>query len=673
MDLHIDFETFSREDLTKCGLYRYAMAKSTGVHCMAFAFSQLSVSAGVGLLTPSHRLPDDIREHVESGGTIVAHNAQFEFMLWNSVCVPRYGWPKLSIGQMRCTMAQAYAMALPGSLENLAVALGVDMQKDLSGKRIMLKLCKPRPVREGDFFHETEFYTQSEAPKDFETLYEYCKQDVRTEMACDAKLLKLSKTEQAIWQLDQQINMRGIPIDMPTVHKALEVIDSEGQRLSRLMRDVTQGFVGTASSSKALVDWCALQDVTLDSAAKGDITDLLDCDDLPGNVRQALLIRQEAAKSSTAKLKAMANKAGDDNRVRFELQYHGASTGRWAGRAIQVQNFPRPRKLAKGDAANEACINEIISLMTVGDYESIDMLYGPKLAAISDGLRGMICATKGHDLISADYANIEGRVLAWLAGEEWKLDAFRAYDNGEGPDLYLVAAARIYNVPVAEATPHRQIGKVSELALGFGGGQGAFQSMASVYGVKVGIAEAEDIKTRWRDAHPETVAFWRALENAALNAVRHPGQIFSAGAEGRQCAFRMKGNFLFCQLPSLRLLSYPSPRIEKSVTPWGKEVDKLTFMSVNDKNQWVRTDTYGGSLAENVTQAVARDLLANAIISLHTHKYLPIFHVHDEIICEVPEGFGNLAEYESIMCDLPAWADGLPVTAEGYRAKRFKK
>jgi len=653
---HIDFESFSACELRYAGLDNYAKDPTTDVWCMAFAFGDQPVE--IWTRQSLNGFASRVLHHVASGGIIVAHNAVFELAIWNNVCVPRYGWPPLKPEQVRCTMAMAYAMGLPGALENVAPALGLDIRKDAAGKRVMMQLAKPKV--------DGTFWSPEEAPEKFQKLYEYCKQDVEVERAIEKRMMKLSESEQNLWQIDYQINQRGVQIDLPSVHAAIALVESEKAALDAQIRFLTEGAVSGATDLACLKRWVRSRGVETEGMAKGDVLVLL-AGDLPADVRAVLELRREAAKSSTAKLIAMRDASSLDGRVRGLLQYHGAATGRWAGRRIQVQNLPRgflkPHHV-------ECAIRHI------SDRDYLDVMFGSPLDVVASCIRGMLVAALGHTLIDADFSNIEGRVLAWLAGEEWKVQAFRDFDAGIGTDIYVLSYAKAFNVAIEEAIPHRQLGKVQELALGYQGGVGAFQSMAKIYNVIVEDSRADEIKNYWREAHPKIQRYWYALEEAAIKAVSNPGHKFKAGAQGREVVFLKNGSFLWCRLPSGRALCYPYPRIGNMVTPWGADKEGLFYYKVDaEKNRWQEVKTYGGSLAENITQAVARDILAEAIVRLESIGYNVVMHVHDEVVVELktadPEK--DLRAVEKIMAVIPDWATGLPLASAGWFGTRYRK
>ena len=641
--------------MRKRGLAVYAADPTTDIMVGCYAFDDEPVQTWL----PGATVPKRVIDHIEAGREVWAHNAQFEFAINNSIGV-KYGWPLMQIHQMVCTAAMAYAMGIPGSLEKSAAALGVENQKDMTGSRVMMQLSQPREIKpDGTIIWWDD-------PTKIQKLYAYCKQDVVVEREGGARMLRLSADEKEIWLVDQKINTRGFCVDVRNIDNAIRVVEEERVRLDAEMTAVTSGAVSTCTSTGQLTDWVRWQGYETEGVAKSDILELLDNDKLQPHVRKALLLRQEAAKSSTAKLDSMRLRASSDSRVRGTMQYHGASTGRWAGRGIQPHNFPRGT--FKSDE-----IDAIFKLFSDPQAASlISMFYGKPLQVVSECLRSFIVAAPQHKLVWGDFNAIEARVLAWLAGETTKLNIYR-----DGGDPYVHAAAKIYNILLEMVTKaQRGIGKVSDLACGFGGGKGAFQAMAKVYGVKVSDAEAEHIKEAWRAAHPNIVNFWYRLERAAMNAVLKPGQTFDAHGTtpGRPIKYRTAGSFLWCQLPSKRVICYPYPRVEPITTPWGAKKDALTYMGENSlTKKWERQKAYGGLLAENVTQAVARDLLAEALLRLERKSYPVVFHVHDEIICEVPERWSAMGEMGSIMSELPAWAKDLPVKTECDEGKRYRK
>lgn len=665
--LHIDFETRSALDLKEVGLDNYVRHPSTDVWCMAYAVDDEEP----GLWTPSEGLAGPKVPLGTRPTQFLAHNAPFELAVWNNIMAPRYGWPLLRPEQVHCTMAQSYAMGLPGALEDAALALGLSVLKDAEGRALMLRMARPRRM-DGD---KPVWWDE---PEKLQRLYEYCRQDVRVERELHKRLMPLSENERRVWLMDYQINQRGIRVDVETAKAADRMAGVIKDKCDDAIGRVTGGAVQTANAVAALKDWCKAQGVVVESVAKQELADLLAGGKLPPAVEKALRLRQESAKASTAKLGAMLSRVSADGRLRGTTQYHGAATGRWAGRGVQVHNFPR-------DIPPAATVEKLLALVRAGNVDAIDLLYGPPMTMISKCLRSFFTASPDTALIAGDFANVEGRGIAWLAGEEWKLRAFREADAGTGPGIYELAYAKSFGVPVEsvkDPSPERQIGKVMELAFGYGGGAGAFEVMGRNYGVKVAPIKADEFKHAWRAAHPRIKNYWYALQRAAVSAVQVPGQVFEAGHPGRVVKYRMAGSFLWCLLPSGRALCYPYPRLLE-----GQYGPELTYMKVpspdaadkgkivddpKNASNWARVRTWGGSLAENVTQAVCRDILVDTMLPMANKVVL---HVHDEIVVEGEKNKAAATRdaMEAMMRAAPAWAAGFPLYAKCKIIARYGK
>lgn len=636
MQISIDFETYSECDIKTAGGYNYAAHPSTEVICMAWAIDDEEPQ----LWVPGDPIPDRLYDALDGAGEIWAWNAAFERAVWHHQ-MHKHGWYcDIDPSQWNDTAALAAILALPRALGQCAQVLSLAEQKDTRGRYLIQRLCQPyRGERRRD-------------PELLDELYSYCKQDVRTERAIKNLLLPykpMSDNERQVWLLDQEINWRGMGIDVTNVENAIDLIFQTAERLNERAKEISGGVLPDVGSRARVMAWASSRGYTLTGYDKNAVLEALADPALPDDVRQVLEIRRTLGKASTSKYQSMLNLAGADNRARGVFSYHGAQTGRWAGRGFQPQNLPRP---AFGDTDN------CIKLFDQRDPEIIETLYGDPMVALSSCLRGMIVPAEGNRLLVSDFSAIEARVLAWLADEQGPLDVFR-----EGGDIYCHAATGIYNRTITpKDKDERQIGKVAVLALGYQGGVGAFQTMAKAYRVEVADEDADRIKVAWRKAHPKIVRFWYALEQAAQNAVRHKGHAFEAGP----VTFRVVGNFLFAKLPSGRRLAYYQPR---------NGHDGLEFWGTDSKlgGRWAKLTTYGGKLCENVTQAVARDLLAEAMLRLENHGYNVVASIHDEIICELPKGVGSLENMEEFMCELPEWAAGLPMSAEGFECERYRK
>jgi DNA polymerase bacteriophage-type len=736
---YIDFETRSVCDLRKSGVEVYAEHPTTEGICLSWAIGA-DRPQSVNFLDPNHEPPRPLIEWIAAGGDVVAHNARFELSIWRMLRRRQPNvWPELRLEQLHDTMALALSMSLPAALGDLAKALRLPIEKDTVGHKLMLQMCKPRKPRKGEPTDRLLWKADAESVA---RLIEYCERDVEVERDVHKLLLPLIPRERKLWVIDQRINDRGVCVDVANVRRLRDAAALEKIRLDGELKAATGALVGTANSSVALRSYLAAEGVAAPDLRKDTVEKLLK-GPLPDAVRRIVEIRQEAAKSSVAKLAAMLNGAGADNRCRGILAFHGAGTGRWAGRRVQPQNMPRTPEDFEVSSAET-----VMSLLAGGHRDAVAALFGSTMDAVSWSLRSLICASPGNRLLCADYSNIEGRGLAWLAGENWKLQAFRDYDAGNGADLYKLAYSKSFGVPVDRVTKDdRQIGKVQELALGYQGGHGAFLSMAKNYRIdldkiaravqaavppgvwsdtleaywsgaretaeeilaaarletQLAIERGEDVDAAlsvdelaaviarkhryglepavwaavriivdgWRVAHPATVARWRALETAAIDAVRHPGKVTQAG----KIKYLKTGDYLICRLPSGRPIFYPYARTVEQEGRNGRPYFKLIYEGTDSRTRkWRTQKAYGGLLCENVTQATARCILSDAIHRLEAANYPVAMHVHDEIVSELPHGRGSLSEFVGLMSELEPWAAGFPVIAAGeWEGLRYRK
>ena len=656
--------------MRKAGVYKYSKDPTTKVLCVGF---RVGDTGKIRVVSPQQFLKwyKTLKQPVK----LIAHNAVFEILIWNNVCVPKYGWPEISAANFTCTMVMAYAMGLPGSLDNASAAVGIDVGKDQEGHRVMMLLCKPRAFHPHEFSHlEGRFkdemvpiwYDKETFPEMYQKLYKYCAQDVKVETFIYARLRRLSKYEQNVWILDQKINDRGIGIDIKAAKAAFEIVMTEKERLNEAMYKITDGFVNTCTAGAQLLNWVRSQGFEITSIAKPIISRLLRRGNLPGTMRKALELRAEAARSSNAKIKKMLQVAEKDGRVRGALQYHVATTGRYGGRLIQPHNFTRP-KIPQEEIEEVFKILRDESLTCEEKISWVNLVHGPPNEIISSCLRGFIVPKPGNVFIGADFRSIEARVLAWYAGDQDKLNLFKS-----GKDLYVKAAQDIFGCSEEDVTPERrQIGKIGELSLGFGGGKGAFMQMAKNFNVK-GITEekAEQIKLAWRNTHPKIVALWYAFERGAIAAMQNSGQKFKVHG----VMYKKNGSFLTCTLPSGRDICYPYPKLEERDLPWGGKRLGISAKWVNGTSKkWERRHLWHGILVENIVQATARDCLVHSMLALEDANYDIVMHVHDEVLIELQKEIRVLNQVQSIMEDGPQWASGLPLDVECWRGERYQK
>ena len=656
--LSVDFETRSDIDLTKTGVYRYVESPHTAVTRMGYAFDFEPVQ----LWRKGEPPPARVLDHVKQGGKIRAFNAQFERIMWNGVLALKEGWPKLPLEQCHCTQAQALNMGLPASLDKAAEALGLNIRVDPGKRRRMMKFCKPQLVNtDGSIIWYAD-------PTDAKLFDQDCMVDVEIERKLSVRVKPLSDAERAVYLLDQKVNDRGIGLDLELIRAAQAMVQIVAKNLDGDIRKLTEGFVQNTRKRTELLNWLWLHsdlEDSIDTIDKHALAALLRREDLSQAARVILTIRQESAKSSTAKLTTMLRAVGRDGRIRGTLQYYGArQTGRFAGRLMQTQNFPRghikPHEL-----------EEIVSDVKHKGVEFVDVIHGPPLDVVSSLLRGCIVAGPGSELMVADFNAIEARVLAWIADERPLLHAFRT-----NVDPYRIMAAAIYGIDVSKVTAlMRNLGKMVVLAAGYQLGGKTLRTRLALFGIEVERAFADHIIEVYRDTNPAIKDYWYLIQGACMDAIRHPGTIFSNRCVKVLC----KDAVLYIKLPSGRKLAYLRPTIATQIVrdedtgeTWERE--QIYYWGVDPvRYQWAQLYTYGGKLTENIVQAIARDLLVEAMLRTERANFPTVFHVHDEIVAETPIGLFDLSQFIDLICATEKHHAEIPIKAVGWTGLRYRK
>lgn len=646
MIVRLDFETRSTVDLRKTGVYPYAEHPSTDIWCMAYAFDDEDPL----IWRPGYPIDERLAEHIRHGGELHAWNAQFERIMWR-IMVDRYGWPEPKLEQWHCSMALAAAHGLPLQLAAAGKALGIEHEKDREGHDLMMRMCRPRDLREDG----SPIWW--EVPERVLRLCAYCQQDVRAERDIANMLPTMPERERAIWLFDQRINDRGVRLDDKFVLAAGQLTEAAMDHYEEQLRALTGGEV-SVYKAPSYTKWLVANGMNATGVAKSDVADMLT---RPSSelVRAVLKIRQESSQSSTSKFDVMQAYRAGDGRMHGMLQYHGAHTGRWAGRGVQPQNFPR------GTVADAEWF---IPLIEEGDFHAIDLLE-PPLAVLSSALRASMVASPGSRFLAADFAAIEARVTAWLAGEGGLVQSYI-----QGVDVYKQLASRIYGVPSSDVTKRQRfVGKTAILGLGFQMGAKRFRESCAAGGVQLSETESEAVVSGYRDEHPNIKRMWASMEAGMLRAVRDP-RILIQHTNGK-LGFSYDGErFLRVHLPSGRLLHYSNPLEIDVPTPWGETRRALQVKTVNEvTRQFDAVKLYGGLITENVVQAVARDILADAMLRVEAAGYPVVLTVHDEVVSERPEGEGSLEEFVELMQQVPEWAAGCPINVEGWEGKRYRK
>lgn len=641
--LSIDIETFSDIDLIKCGVYKYA--DSPAFEILLFAYSIDDGEINIIDLVNGEELPEEIAEAIKSDTVIkTAFNAQFE-----RVCLSKHLGILLDPSSWYCTAVQAAELSLPSSLADVGAALGLERQKMTEGKELIKYFCvscKPTKSNGGRTRN-----MPGDAPEKWALFKEYCKRDVDVERQIAKKLemYPISESEHRLYVLDQRINDRGVLVDLELARQAVKL--NSIQTAVATEQAYTLTGLENPNSVAQLKAWLTENGVEIESLSKKAVAAL--ADETDGDIQEMLHLRLLMSKTSVKKYEAVMRSVCRDNRVRGMMRFCGASrTGRWSGNILQPQSLPQ-NHLPDLTLARD--------IVKDGDFEMLNMTFGNVPNALSELIRTVLIPKPNHRFIVADFSAIEARVLSWLAGEQWRLDTFR-----NGGDIYCASASQMFRVPVEKhgVNGHlRQKGKISELACGYGGSVGALKNMGAV---KMGVPEDElqGLINDWRNANPHIVKLWTEVGNTAMKAIKEK-TIVSLG----KLVFMYERGILFIRLPSGRRLSYIKPRI--GTNRFGG--DSITYMGVGASKKWERLETFGGKLVENIVQAIARDLLASAMMNVANAGYNIVFHVHDEIIAEAPDGQGSVDEMCMLMSINPDWADGIPLSADGYECEYYRK
>lgn len=682
MPVFIDIESYSEEPI-KNGTFRYAEK----CEILMVAWSVDDADPELWDAKKEKYMPESLRDILHGDDILIAHNAAFEQAVFAADLVGVTIAPK----RWRCSMARAYTHGLPGSLDSLSTVLGLpqDQKKSKEGYDLIRLFCIPPPknAKRGRATHETH-------PEQWEKFKTYCKQDIIAAREVWKRLPEWNYKgfELDLWHLDQKINRRGICIDMNLVKSAIHAVDKAQEVLRNRTENLTLGDVSSATRrDQMLAHILAAYGVNLPDMTASTLERRIEDPDLPEGLKELLAIRLQATASSTAKYKKVKDCVSNDGRLRGTLQFCGAArTGRWSGRLFQPQNLSRP-------TVSHEDVEQGIEVLK---YDCADIMYDNVMEVASNSVRGCIIAPYGKKLVISDLSNIEGRYAAWLAGEDWKLKAFREFDKGIGPDLYKLAYAKTFRINPEEVDKNqRQIGKTLELSMAYAGGVGAFVTFAmnlsadldtmaknAVIEERVmkeaknywercvkenktlGLSKnvftvCDSFKRMWREAHPRITLLWRDLEDAVRSAIDSPKKT----VEIHKLRARRDGNWLRIVMPSGRALCYPHPQLDNK--------GEISFMGIDQyTRKWSRIKTFGGKLMENATQAGARDIMAYAMPNAENAGYEIVLTCHDELICESPdEEEYNAENLSSLLSAPPSWARDMPLAAGGYETYRYRK
>lgn len=713
--LHIDFETRSTVDLKKTGIVVYSEHSTTEVLCMSYKFSNESTK----IWFKGEEFPLNIIKHIQDGLIVCAHNAMFELHIFNN-CLPKQvneTLPKLSIEQISCTMIRSMCSGLPASLDSVASALNTEVKKDLEGGKLMKKMMKPKKY---DMDGNPVWIEDSES---MQRLGEYCVIDTDTEYHIDNLIPELSSEETEFWHCDYEMNKLGINLDIDLISKSINLVDYIVISLDKEIQELSDNKISGCKKAKQIKDYLNSLGYNIESLSKENIKSVLNIVKDNDVAYRIVEIYSHANKSSLAKFEVMKETLASDMRSHFVFQYGGAFTGRWSGRLWQPQNLKRVDEDSQGELVRQS-VKGILEYDTETAHDLLQMLYGDSGELLSLCMRSTVMARPGFLLVGADYSNIEGRVMAWLAGSELKIKEFEDQDKG-GADMYKKAYASSFGIDVKSVTKkQRQIGKTQELALQYQGGISALLAMMSVYGVKpsdisdvvLQICSDEDYSraewyynktdnhfglnrdefmglqitiNRWRNSNLNINIknFWSALENAFISAFENPGTTFGAGIKGLIAyKYDLDKKIMYCRLPTGKILYYRNPSV--SINSYGK---KAIFVNQYDtiKKKMIKESLYGGLLGNHVTQGTAAILMKRGMLNIQAGKsiystykgignaYEITMTVHDECVAEVSQDSlreeDTIKDFERLLVEVGPEFQGLPLISAGWLDKRYVK
>ncbi len=673
-----DYESRSEADIGEVGAAEYARHPSTEILCVAWRIGTRYDlrSKPIKLWKPHKPSPygEFIRALLDPTMILVAHNSGFEQLITRHVLtriVHKPGLDSIPASRWLCTASLAAALALPRKLEGACDVLNLSVQKDKEGKRLIQRHCKPQKMTKKMLELDAlpDGYTKcgqgqywDESLEGLDRLGEYCCTDVAAETELFLTCPPLTETERKVWELDQKMNSRGVYCDRPLVETVLRLVDEETTNLKAEVQTMTSGFLESATQRAEVLSWLADEGLKLPDLQAKTVNDVLVSGVASGPAKRMLQIRQSISKTSTAKYLSFEQRTRSDSRLRDTLMYHGASTGRWAGAGVQVQNLPRP-KIPHKVAEN------IIEGLAAGDtLEWVRGLYGDPMDAFSSCLRGVITATPGHTLYCADYSAIEARGAFWVAKHDAGLKAYI-----DGRNLYCEQATDIYGYAVDKNERPKEyfLGKKVILGAQYGLGWNKFMVSCHQDGLEISEDIAKKAIASYRSLHSPIPKLWSNLERAAMSAVENKGKKYTVN----RTTWFVSGRFLFCELPSGRRLAFCGPEVRVERDKWNRNKPTLSHMGVDSlTKQWARQRTWGGVLTENVVSAICRDAMAEAMLRVDSNGYAPLITVHDEILAERPKSHGAfLSDFEKLMSQVPTWATGFPIKVEGWCGERYRK